>query len=182
METTLHAKAGAELHSETPGKTTAVETGNPDVRVPENVPAEGRAETTEEENTAGAGNPDIRVPEKLKRKEGLRAGKAEGEEDTRELDAEEARQTDHGGNEEENDPYIEERQPFDSRENTTRGQDSPTKPELRHVPRGTWLQQSFGSSFSGLPANTTAKKPSSDTTDLRKKNTEEINSRKDSRY
>ncbi|KAJ1133488.1 hypothetical protein NDU88_011776 [Pleurodeles waltl] len=59
--------------------------------------------------------PDIRLPEKLKRKEGLRTGKAEGEEDARELDAEEARQTDNGRNKEENKPYLEERQPFDSR-------------------------------------------------------------------
>ncbi|KAJ1171844.1 hypothetical protein NDU88_003702 [Pleurodeles waltl] len=164
--TTLHAKAGAEPRSDALGETNSDETGNPDVRVPVNVPAEGSgAEKTEEEKTAGAGDPDIRVPERLKRKEGLFARDAEGEEDAKEREAGKAEQTDNGGNEEENELYIGEWRPFDSREDTTRGQDSPTKPELRHVPRGTWLQQSFGSSFSGLPANTIAEKPSSGTRD-----------------
>ncbi|KAJ1099852.1 hypothetical protein NDU88_004947 [Pleurodeles waltl] len=56
--TTLHAEAGAELRSDALSETASDETGNPDVQVPVNVPAEGRrAEKTEEEKTAGAGNP-----------------------------------------------------------------------------------------------------------------------------
>ncbi|KAJ1191348.1 hypothetical protein NDU88_000664 [Pleurodeles waltl] len=139
---TLHVEARAEPRSEALCETASVETGNPDILISVNVPDEGRrAEQTEEEKTAGAGNPDIRVSERLKRKEGLRAQGAEGEEDAKEREAGNAEQIDNGGNEEENDPYIAERRPFDGQEDISRGQDSPNKPELRHVHGGTWLQQ-----------------------------------------
>ncbi|KAJ1189438.1 hypothetical protein NDU88_006183 [Pleurodeles waltl] len=155
---TLHTKDGAEPHSETLDETTYGNIGNPDVRIPRNVPVEGRTETTEEENTAGAGNPDIRVPEKVKRKKGLRARGAEGEEDAKERDAGKTRQTDNEETEEEEDfPLCEERQPFANRRNSTRGQDI-------------------------FLLNTTAKKPLTDTRDRRRKNIEEINSPKDSSY
>ncbi|KAJ1170928.1 hypothetical protein NDU88_002799 [Pleurodeles waltl] len=132
---TLHAEAGAEPRSEALGETTFVETGNPDIRIPVNVPAEGRrVGQTEEKKTAGAENPGIRVPARLKSKERLRAQEVEEEEDAKEREAGIAEQIDHGGNEEEKDPYLGERQPFGGGEDISKGQDSPNKPELRHVP------------------------------------------------
>ncbi|KAJ1081440.1 hypothetical protein NDU88_001622 [Pleurodeles waltl] len=139
--TTLQAKTGAEPRSDALGENASVDTRNPDVRLPVKIPAEGRAEKPEEKNTAGDRNPDIRVPERFKRKEGLRVRDKEGEEDAEERDAEKAEHVDNGGNKEEDDPDLGERRPFDSRGDTTRGLDSPTKPDLRHVPGGTWLQQ-----------------------------------------
>ncbi|KAJ1202412.1 hypothetical protein NDU88_006212 [Pleurodeles waltl] len=141
--TTLSAKAGAEPRSNTLGKTASLETGNPDVWIPVTIPADVRAGKPEEENTAGAGNPDIWVPEKLKREEGLRVSDAEEEEEAEEQGAEKAERIETGGNEEEDD--LGERWPFDSQGDTTRGQDNPTKPDLRHVPGGTWLQQKLSS-------------------------------------
>ncbi|KAJ1081441.1 hypothetical protein NDU88_001623 [Pleurodeles waltl] len=139
--TILQAKTGAEPCSDALGENASVDTGNPDVRIPVKIPAKGRVEKPEEKNTAGAGNPDIQVPERFKRKEGLRVWDKEGEEDAEERDAEKAERVDNGGNEEEDNPDLGERWPFDSRGDTTRGLDSPTKPDLRHVPGGTCLQQ-----------------------------------------
>ncbi|KAJ1142953.1 hypothetical protein NDU88_009265 [Pleurodeles waltl] len=139
--TTLQAKAGAEPPSDALEKTASVETGNLDIQIPVTIPADGRAGKPEEENTAGTWNPDIWVPERLKRNEGLRVRDAEGEEDAEKQEAEKAERVENGGNEEKDDPDLGERWPFDSWGDTTRGQDSPTKPDLRHVPGGTWLQQ-----------------------------------------
>ncbi|KAJ1189341.1 hypothetical protein NDU88_006089 [Pleurodeles waltl] len=152
---TLHTKAGAEPHSEAGaeprsealGETMYIENGNPDIRIPVYVPDKGRrAGHTGENKTANARNQDIRVPERLKSKERLHAEVAEEEDGAKEHETEIAEQLDHGGNEEEKGPYLGERRPFDGREDISKGQDSPNKPKLRHVPGGTWLQQQTASS------------------------------------
>ncbi|KAJ1213433.1 hypothetical protein NDU88_001070 [Pleurodeles waltl] len=171
--TKLPAKAGAELRSDTLGKTASLETGNPDVQIPMILPEDGRTEKPEEKNTVGTGNPDIRVPKKLKREEGLHVGDAEDEEEAEERGSEKAERLETGEDEEKDERG--ERRLFDSQRDTTRGQDSPTKPDLRHVPEGTWLQQVF------LPTPMPRNCHQSPGT-LRKKNTKEINSTKDFRY
>ncbi|KAJ1201576.1 hypothetical protein NDU88_005384 [Pleurodeles waltl] len=104
------------------------------MRIPVHVPDKGRrAGHTREKKT--------QTPERLKSKERIHAARAEEEEDAKEQETEIAEQLNHGGNEEEKDPYLGERWPFNGWEDIAKGQDSPNKPELPHVPGETWLQQ-----------------------------------------
>ncbi|KAJ1181062.1 hypothetical protein NDU88_006273 [Pleurodeles waltl] len=131
---TSSAESRAEQRSGGLAETESTETGNPDIRIPENLPAKGRrAERAEEGKTAGAWNSHIRVPETLKSKEGLRAWRAEREEDAEGRGAENIEKGDSGGDEGTNDPYLGERLTFTGREDTSEGQDGPKKPEVRHV-------------------------------------------------
>ncbi|KAJ1218914.1 hypothetical protein NDU88_006485 [Pleurodeles waltl] len=83
-----------------------------------------------------AGNPDIRVPETVKTDDGLRAARVVAERDTGgEKEEEKGRPEETGGR-----PTTEE--PRESAEqNLAETGEVPERRELRHVPRGTWLDQ-----------------------------------------
>ncbi|KAJ1210981.1 hypothetical protein NDU88_006343 [Pleurodeles waltl] len=127
------------------------EIGNPDDRIPENVPGRGRAE--EEGKTAGAGNPDIRVPERLKIEEGLRAACAERAEDAEGAGPGHRKEEENGGERVTHDPHLGEKQPSTGRDDPSEGQESPKKPEFYHVPGGTWLKQEIGNPDDRIPEN-----------------------------
>ncbi|KAJ1109550.1 hypothetical protein NDU88_006910 [Pleurodeles waltl] len=140
---TFSAGSRSEKYLGGPAGNEAAEVGNPDIRIPENLPIEAgqRAQRAEEGEAAGAGNPEIRVPESLKREEGLRAQSAEETKDAERRDTERANEGNIGEDERELDSDIGEGGPLTSRGNTMEGQEGPKKPELHHVPGGAWLQQ-----------------------------------------
>ncbi|KAJ1123857.1 hypothetical protein NDU88_002324 [Pleurodeles waltl] len=118
------------------------EAGNPDARISGTIPVRGRRlERVEEGEDTGAGNPDIRVPESLKTKVGLRAERAEKEKDAEGRRAGNTRKEDIREDEQTIDAYIAGKRPSNGRDNTLGGQEGPNKPEVRHVPGGTWLKQ-----------------------------------------
>ncbi|KAJ1141576.1 hypothetical protein NDU88_007904 [Pleurodeles waltl] len=87
----------------------------PDIRIPRNLPIEGREERSVEEGKAdGAGNPDIRVPEGFKSEEGLCAGRAEEEKDAEEIKAESVDKENSRENEKTSDPYLGEEGPVNT--------------------------------------------------------------------
>ncbi|KAJ1081634.1 hypothetical protein NDU88_001812 [Pleurodeles waltl] len=142
---TFSAGSRSERHPGGPEENGAIEDGNPDIRIPINLPIEGReARSVEKGKAAGAGNPDIRVPESFKREEGLSTGRTGEEKDAEEKTAESADRENSGENEKTSDPHLGEEGPVNTRENPTEGQDGPEKLKLRHVPGGTWLKQKDG--------------------------------------
>ncbi|KAJ1104374.1 hypothetical protein NDU88_001786 [Pleurodeles waltl] len=128
-----------------------------------------------------AGNPDIRVPESLKSKEGLRVGRADGEEDAEEKGVENLGKEDSGGDKGTNDPYLGERWPFNGQDDASEGQDGPKKPEFQLAHKDTTYL-----SFIPLFPVFLTKPPPGDHLQspgtLRKKRTEEITRQKDHRY
>ncbi|KAJ1085441.1 hypothetical protein NDU88_005573 [Pleurodeles waltl] len=107
--------------------------GNPSGRIPDSL--SGRHDN--EDATSLTGNPDIRVPEGLKSEDGLHGGGAfVGE------DAEGDERTEKRRNwEAERRPATEELK-TSSVKDTAANAEVPDGRELRHVPGGTWLNQS----------------------------------------
>ncbi|KAJ1105106.1 hypothetical protein NDU88_002514 [Pleurodeles waltl] len=126
---TSDRKPGAERRSTDPGRLENYDIGNPDGRIPENIPA--NAETITE-----AGNPDIRVPDSVKTEEGLRERRAF-----------KTRDADVGGTEGgERKETVQEETPTEEQttigpEDTTTGHETPKELERRYVPGGTWQSQ-----------------------------------------
>ncbi|KAJ1161182.1 hypothetical protein NDU88_001669 [Pleurodeles waltl] len=96
---TFRADPRSERHLAGPEENRAIDDGNPDIRIPINLPIEGReARSLEKGKAFGTGNPDIRVPESFKRDEGLCAGRTREEKDAEEETAESANSEGSGGN------------------------------------------------------------------------------------
>ncbi|KAJ1219135.1 hypothetical protein NDU88_006706 [Pleurodeles waltl] len=112
-----------------PEEDKALENGNPDIRIPIDLPGEEREaqRLEEEEKVVGAGNPDIRVPESVKSEEGLCEARTGEKKDAEEKDAEEGR-TEIAGREDSEgygkncDPHLGRTEPGNTRETPTEGQ------------------------------------------------------------
>ncbi|KAJ1114028.1 hypothetical protein NDU88_002267 [Pleurodeles waltl] len=67
------ANPGSEWHPKAPKEDKTLDNGNPDIRIPLDLPVEeGEAPSRKEEkDDVGVGNPDIRVPDRVKSEEGL---------------------------------------------------------------------------------------------------------------
>ncbi|KAJ1215650.1 hypothetical protein NDU88_003258 [Pleurodeles waltl] len=127
--TTSDIKPGAERRSTDPCGLENNVIGNPDGRIPENIPARRR----DWEMITEAGNPDIRVPDSVKIDDGIRALR---ELKTRDADVGEmgrgkGKKTVHG-------QTPTEEQTNTDPEDTAMGQEGPKELERRHVPRETW--------------------------------------------
>ncbi|KAJ1085076.1 hypothetical protein NDU88_005209 [Pleurodeles waltl] len=117
--------------------------GNPDIRIPGNLPMKDDPEEQrgEEAEAAGVGNPDIWVPESYKSEKGLRTRCAAEGKDTETKDTENTDRGDSRENARRLESYHEERGTPTLRDNSTEEQRGPNKPELRNVPGGTYLKQ-----------------------------------------
>ncbi|KAJ1128881.1 hypothetical protein NDU88_007253 [Pleurodeles waltl] len=151
---TFRTDPRSEWHPAGPEENRAIENGNLDFRIPINLRVDEReARRLEKANVVRAGNLDIRVPARnsispvirvpasFKREEGLCAGRTGEEKDAEEERAEIAGSEDSGRDEKTSDPHFGEKEPENTRETPTEGQDSPEKLELRQVPGGNWLKQ-----------------------------------------
>ncbi|KAJ1097617.1 hypothetical protein NDU88_002734 [Pleurodeles waltl] len=144
----FHADPGSAWHPTATNEDKTLKNGNPDIRIPIDLPVEEQKPQHREEKevAVNARNPDIRVPKSVKREEGLCVARIEEEKDAEEEDAEEGRTeiVDREDNEEDknnSDLHLGSTEPGHTRETPTEGLDSPKRPELRHVPGGTWLKQ-----------------------------------------
>ncbi|KAJ1210296.1 hypothetical protein NDU88_005662 [Pleurodeles waltl] len=101
----------SERHPEGTTGSKDTEVGNPDIRIPENLPMKDGPEAQNveeaEAEAAGVGNPDIRVPESFKSEEGLHARQAEEGKDAERKDTGNTNKGDSGENEKRLDPYLE---------------------------------------------------------------------------
>ncbi|KAJ1207464.1 hypothetical protein NDU88_002855 [Pleurodeles waltl] len=129
---TSQTKPGAEYRFLGPGRHDNEDIGNPDGRIPDQIPA-----VLEEGKTiAMTGNPDIRVPDAIEREDGLRARCTFTNTDAEEGEAENGRRRETSttqtkkGEPTETDPG-----------DTITGEEGPEELKRRHIPGGTWLSQ-----------------------------------------
>ncbi|KAJ1113269.1 hypothetical protein NDU88_001523 [Pleurodeles waltl] len=129
---TSQTKPGAEYRFSGPGRHDNKDIGNPDGRIPDQIPA-----VLEEGKTiAMTGNPDIRVPDAIEREDGLRALRVFTNTDAEEGDAENVRRRETSTTQTKKGESTE-THPGD----TITGHEGPEELERCHVPRGTWLSQ-----------------------------------------
>ncbi|KAJ1134499.1 hypothetical protein NDU88_000950 [Pleurodeles waltl] len=132
----FRADPESEWHTTAPEEGNALKNGNPDIRVPIDLPGkEGEVEgREEEEEVIGAGNPDIWVPESVKTEEGLWAVRTRKEKDAKEKDNKKER-TEIAGSEGDgrnSGPHLGRTEPGSTQETPMAGQESPKRLELHH--------------------------------------------------